>query len=110
MSISPAMYNRLPKAAKDELDRLERQNRELLDQLQTINGQTPPGCNTWVIGGARTEDRPLGRSLRIAFDTKEGRVQAYVDIDGQLSIRGDWSILVAPESGNAIKVIPGRIT
>lgn len=110
MTISTAMYDRLPKAARDELDRLSRQNRELLDQLQTIHGQVPPGCNTWVIGGVRAEDRPLGRNLRIAFDTKEGRVQAYVDMDGQLSIRGDWAILVVPESGNAINVMPGRIT
>lgn len=109
--ITDAMLTRTPKAVRDRLAQLERQNASLFDELQVAHGQAPPGCNTWVRESLHWNrpDRPIGRGARILFDTKEGLLDCRVREDGYLSVRSEWAVLVAPESSNSIRVLSGKI-
>lgn len=104
MTITSAMFDRLPKAAQAELERLERENARLLDDLQVALGQAPPGCDTFVRAREQGE-RPLGRGPRVRFHGKDGwPIEVYVDNHGAVQVRGEWNLVVRPTSGNGITV------
>lgn len=107
MALAPTTFDRLPKAAKEELMRLQRQNARLLDDLQVALGQAPPGADTFVReGGADRAERAIGRGVRVRFHGKKGwPIEVYVDSHGDVQVRGEWSLTIQPQSGNGVRVL-----
>jgi hypothetical protein len=107
-----ASIDRLPKWAQEHINGLNRRINQLATELEVAVGEEPPDCNTWVHGTTRNDyaEKPLGRSVRIRFRTREGDMEAYVDLDGMLAVRGDTDIVVVPSATNSVNVLPLRVT
>lgn len=102
--LSQGQLERLPKYARDEIERLDRENARLLDELQVAVGQAPPGNNTWI-REISAPDKPIGRSVRVLFQTKTGPVTCNVELDGTLRVAGDRAIVVYPSAANSLTIL-----
>lgn len=104
MPITDAQRERLPKAVRYELERLESD----VEYWKAKATAGPEDSNTFIQGGGldRGSDTPLGNSPRIDFepDGIYSRITARLTKDGWLELNGYENIIVSPRSGNLVWV------
>lgn len=110
----------LPKWAKDEMEKKDRQIAELESELAKTRGETaeaPTAVVKTYAGDRRKDARPVAwgnERVRFImgpdFDVDSDWVECYVD-NGQLIVMGADMIALLPHSGNHARVVllrPGR--
>lgn len=95
---------RLPRWARMELDRLQRD----LDHAHAQLAAGPEDSDTFVHTYSEP-DRPLGTapSIRFAFDGAGSEARSYVEVRlvrGRVEVRGSGSIDVRPEGSNGLTI------
>lgn len=104
MNYTNEQFEKLPKWARYEINRLERLTKNLNEKLSEFNGESK--TNTYLVDGL--EKTPLTNNAQIEFTTGQNnmnRVSVYVRQDGKIDLNADshlgHDLVIMPRAANS---------
>lgn len=107
MNYTQEQLNKLPKWAKQEIERLTSANKSLESKMAQLNGTED--TNTFICEGMDKSPLPMNASIQFFLGEKQkNKIDVYIRKDGTLDIHGDspvkQELVVMPRSANSMQL------